>query len=128
MKYICLGYIEPGKFEAMTESERHATFDECFEYNDHLRANGHLVAEVPLQPPETALTLYWKNVNRPSDARLPLDISQSEIRIGDEPAFCRYLVLDEVVFRPGTTNPWPAFPRRVDDVQIVWDQSDEVVD
>src|SRR6266478_1995386 len=61
MKYICLGYIEPGKFEGMTEDERHATFDECFEYNDHLRANGHLVAEVPVQPPETALTLYWKN-------------------------------------------------------------------
>ena len=61
MKYICLGYIEPGKFEGMTEDERHATFDECFEYNDHLRANRHLVAEVPLQPPETALTLYWKN-------------------------------------------------------------------
>ena len=61
MKYICLGYIEPGQFEGMTEDERHATFDECFEYNDHLRANGHLVAEVPLQPPETALTLYWKN-------------------------------------------------------------------
>jgi hypothetical protein len=61
MKYICLGYLEPGKFEEMTEDERHATLDECFEYNDHLRANGHLVAEVPLQPPETALTLYWKN-------------------------------------------------------------------
>ena|SRR6266705_2347895 len=45
----------------MTEDERHATFDECFEYDDHLRANGHLVAEVTLQPPETALTLYWKN-------------------------------------------------------------------
>jgi hypothetical protein len=61
MKYICLGYIEPGKIEGMTEDERHAMLDECFEYNDHLRANGHLVAEVPLQPPETALTLYWKN-------------------------------------------------------------------
>src|SRR5579862_653708 len=61
MKYICLGYLEPGKFEGMSEDERHATFDECFEHNDHLRANGHLVAEVPLQPPETAVTLYWKN-------------------------------------------------------------------
>jgi hypothetical protein len=60
MKYICLGYIEPRKFEGMTEGERHATFDDCFEYNDHLCANGHLVAEVPLQPPQTALTLYWK--------------------------------------------------------------------
>jgi len=57
MKYVCLGYIEPGKFEGMTEDERHATFDECFEHNDHLRANGHLVVEVPRQPPQTALTL-----------------------------------------------------------------------
>ncbi|MGB0109723.1 MAG: YciI family protein, partial [Terriglobales bacterium] len=36
-------------------------FDECFEYNDRLRANGHVAAEVPLQPTETAVTLYWKN-------------------------------------------------------------------
>ena len=46
MKYICLGYIEPGTFEGMTEDERHTVLDECFEHNDHLRANGHLVAEV----------------------------------------------------------------------------------
>ena len=61
MKYICLGYLEPGKFEGMTEDEQHAMFDECFEYNDQLRDNGHVVAEVPLQPPDTALTLYWSN-------------------------------------------------------------------
>ena len=61
MKYICLGYIEPGKFEGMTEDERNAVLDECFEHNDHLRANGHLVAEAGLQPAETAVTLYWKN-------------------------------------------------------------------
>ena len=61
MKYICLGYIEPGKFEGMTEDERNAVFDECFEHSDLLRANGHVVGEIALQPPETALTLYWKN-------------------------------------------------------------------
>jgi hypothetical protein len=63
MKYICLGYIEPGKFEGMTEEERNAVLDECFEHNDRLRTDGHLVAEVPLHlhPPETALTLYWEN-------------------------------------------------------------------
>ena len=61
MKYICLGYIKPGKFEGMTEGERHAVLDECFEHNDHLRANGHLVGEMALQPPETAVTLWWKN-------------------------------------------------------------------
>ncbi len=61
MKYICLGYIKPGTFEGLTEDERHAVLDECFAHNDHLRANGHAVAELALQPPETALTLYWKN-------------------------------------------------------------------
>jgi hypothetical protein len=63
MKFISLGYIEPGKFEGMTEAERQAVLDECFEHNDHLRANGHLVAEVALQPSESALTLSWKNGN-----------------------------------------------------------------
>jgi|SRR5215472_18918896 len=61
VKFICSGCIEPGKFEGMSEDERHRTFDECFEYNDHVRANGHLVAKIPLQPPEAALTLHWKN-------------------------------------------------------------------
>ena len=53
--------MEPGTFEGMTEAERNAVLDECFEHNDHLRANGHLVGEVPLQPPDTAVTLYWKD-------------------------------------------------------------------
>ena len=61
MKYICLGYIKPGTFEGMTEKERHAVLDECFEQNDHLRANGHWAGGEALQPAETALTLYWKN-------------------------------------------------------------------
>src|ERR1035438_3937359 len=50
MKYICLGYLEPGKFENMSESERNTVLDECFSYNDELRKNGHLVAEESLQP------------------------------------------------------------------------------
>jgi hypothetical protein len=63
MRYVCLGYIEPGKIEGMTESDRNEMLDECFEHNDHLRASGHVVSELPLQPPETAMTLYWKNGN-----------------------------------------------------------------
>ena len=61
MKYICLGYLEPGKFENMSESERNTVLDECFSYNDELRKNGHLIAEHPLQPANTAVTVYWKN-------------------------------------------------------------------
>jgi hypothetical protein len=61
MKYICLGYYDKGKFEAMTERERNALFDRCFEYDDHLRANGHWGGGEALQGPETAQTLSWKN-------------------------------------------------------------------
>ena len=61
MKYICLGYYDKGKFDAMPESERNAMFDACFEYDEHLRANGHSFGGEALQPAETALTLSWEN-------------------------------------------------------------------
>ena len=59
MKYICLEDIEPGKFPEMTEEQQQAMLDECFEYDDHLRASGYLAAGEG--PPEMAWTLYWKN-------------------------------------------------------------------
>jgi hypothetical protein len=61
MKYICLGYIEPNKFENMSESERNAMLDECFAYDDVLRKNGHFAGGEALQGPCTATTLRWKN-------------------------------------------------------------------
>jgi len=61
MKYVCLGYIDPKKFQGMAEEQRDAMMDECFEYDDHLRANGNFASGEALQPPETALTLYWEN-------------------------------------------------------------------
>jgi hypothetical protein len=61
MKYICLGYIEPNKFETMSESERNAMLDECFTYDDMLRKNGHFAGGEALQGPCTATTLRWNN-------------------------------------------------------------------
>jgi hypothetical protein len=61
MKYICLGHYDRGKFDGMTDSERNAMLDTCFEYDDQLRANGHWGGGEALQGPETALTLSWKN-------------------------------------------------------------------
>src|SRR5258708_40055736 len=61
MKYICLGYIQPGKFENMSESERNTMLDECFTYDDELRKNGHFAAGEALQPANAAMTVYWKN-------------------------------------------------------------------
>ena len=48
--------------------------------------------------------------------------------LADVPAFCRDLVPGEVVLRLRAANPRPAFPRRVDDVQVVGDLRHEVVD
>jgi hypothetical protein len=61
MKYICLGYYDRGKSDSMTEGERNAMFDTCFDYDDHLRANGNWAGGEALQSAETALTVYWKN-------------------------------------------------------------------
>ena len=61
MKFICLGYIQPGKFENVSENERTAMFDQCFDYDDQLRANGHFTAGEALQPPASARRLEWKN-------------------------------------------------------------------
>jgi len=61
MKFICLGYYDISKFNGMTEGDRNAMFDTCFEYDDHLRANVHWVGGEGLQGPETTLTLSRKN-------------------------------------------------------------------
>ena len=61
MKYICLGYIEPNKFETMSESERNAMVDECFTYDDELRKSKSFAGGEALQGPQSATTLRWKN-------------------------------------------------------------------
>jgi hypothetical protein len=61
MKFVCLGYIEPGTFENLSETERNATVDEYFTYDDVLRKNGHFAGGEALQGPNAAATLRWKN-------------------------------------------------------------------
>ncbi len=61
MKYICLGYFDENKWEAMSESEQHAFLDECFTYDDVLRKNGHIVGGEALQSTRNAVTLRLKN-------------------------------------------------------------------
>jgi hypothetical protein len=61
MKYICLGYYQPDKFQSMSESERNTMMDECFSYDDELRKNGHFAGGEALQPADTAMTVSWVN-------------------------------------------------------------------
>lgn len=61
MKYVCLGYIQPGKLESMSESERNALVDACFVYDDVLRKNGHFIGGEGLQPAGNAATLRFRD-------------------------------------------------------------------
>jgi hypothetical protein len=60
MKFVCLGYIAPGKFENMSESERNTMVDGCFTYDDVLRKNGNFAGGEALQPPGSAVTLRFQ--------------------------------------------------------------------
>ena len=61
MKFVCLGYIEDGKWEAMSQTERDAMMEECFAYDDVLRKNGHFVGGEALQGARNAKTLRFQN-------------------------------------------------------------------
>src|SRR4051794_12120661 len=60
MKFVCLGYIAPGKFESLSETERNALVDKCSAYDDTLRAGGHFAGGEALGPANTARTLRPK--------------------------------------------------------------------
>jgi len=57
MKFVCLGYIEAGKFEGLSESDRNDFVDGCFDYDDALRQGGHFAGGEALQPASKAVTL-----------------------------------------------------------------------
>ena len=56
MKYLCLGYYDAEKFEALSEAERAAIADQCRPHDEALRRSGHLVAVASLEE-RTAATL-----------------------------------------------------------------------
>jgi len=61
MKFLCLGYADEKKWEAMSKSEQDAMMEECFAYDDVLRKNGHPWAGgEALQSARTAKTLRWQ--------------------------------------------------------------------
>lgn len=61
MKFICLGYYDEKKWEAMPEDDMHAIIDKCFTYDDELRRNGHFAGGEALQSAQSAKTLHWKD-------------------------------------------------------------------
>lgn len=61
MKFVCLGYIEDGKWDSMSTAEQHRMMEECFAYDDVLRKGGHFTGGEALQSARQAATLRWQN-------------------------------------------------------------------
>jgi|SRR5688500_18955165 hypothetical protein len=60
MRFVCLGYIEDGKWGRTPEAERTAMMEECFDYDDVLRRGGHFAGGEALQGPRAARTLRFE--------------------------------------------------------------------
>jgi hypothetical protein len=60
MKFVCLGYFDDKKWEALSETERKAFIEECFAYDDVLRKGGHIAGGEALESPRNAATLRFK--------------------------------------------------------------------
>ncbi len=61
MKYICLGYLDENKWNGMSESEQNAFVDECFAYDDALRASGHFAGGDALDGASNTVTVRYRN-------------------------------------------------------------------
>lgn len=60
MRFVCLGYLDDKKWEAMSETEQKALLEEAFAYDDVLRKAGHVVGGEALEPSRNTTTLRLK--------------------------------------------------------------------
>jgi len=61
MKYICFGYVDKSRWDAMSETERSVFLDDCAAHSQMLKSRGNLLAAQALQGAETAATLHLQN-------------------------------------------------------------------
>ncbi|MBM2854627.1 MAG: YCII-related protein [Steroidobacteraceae bacterium] len=61
MKFICLGYLDTGKWGTLSEDEQKAMVDACLAYDIELRKGGHFAGGEALLGAETATTIRWND-------------------------------------------------------------------
>lgn len=61
MRFICLGYFNETKLNALSESDRNSYLAEWLAYDDELRRGGHFLACEALQVNRNAVTLRIRN-------------------------------------------------------------------
>jgi hypothetical protein len=57
MQYVCLVYVDPDRFEQMTEAEQAELDEASLANDDELRRSGHLIVAQALQPVTEATTV-----------------------------------------------------------------------
>lgn len=62
MRFLCLGYIDESQWDAVSQGEQQSLMEECFQYDDELRRNGHWAdGSGALQSASSAKTLRSKD-------------------------------------------------------------------
>lgn len=61
MKYVCMGFIDESKWNAIPQEEAQRLMEECFAYDDELRRGGHFIGGEALDTAKNAVTLRFKN-------------------------------------------------------------------
>jgi hypothetical protein len=62
MQFICLGYFDENRFNALPEGERQSFMKECLAYDQELMERGHHAGGHALDLPSNAVTVRWKNI------------------------------------------------------------------
>jgi hypothetical protein len=57
MRYVCLGYMEESRWDAMSDPDRKSFVEACFAYDDVLSAGGHIVSGAALESVQHATSL-----------------------------------------------------------------------
>jgi hypothetical protein len=60
MKYLCLAYYDEKAFDALLKAELDAIVSKCPEYDEALRASGHLVVQASLGSPRMSAAVRPK--------------------------------------------------------------------
>lgn len=61
MKFICLGYFDEDRWNALSADEQQKLMDECLDYDDELRRGSHFLGGEALGPARDAVTLKHRN-------------------------------------------------------------------
>ena len=61
MQFVCLGYLDEKRWDALSEKERETGMEECLAYDELLKRNGHFVAGHALTSVKEGVSLEWRN-------------------------------------------------------------------